>query len=195
MIDGYLRAETELDDRAVHLLFSANRWELACVRRVASARPTRADVTGSTRIEALLAAGTLVLCDRYACSGVAFSATKRGAPPVAWCAAPDAGLPAPDKTIFLDIAPDVQAARGGFGDERYERAEHQARVREAFAALRRPDWAIIDAGRDADAVERDIWEVVRGFVGGVDGALGRLWDDAGEGDEPQSAITGQARGP
>ena len=27
MIDGYLKATSELDDAAVHLLFSANRWE------------------------------------------------------------------------------------------------------------------------------------------------------------------------
>jgi len=31
MIDAYLRSESELDDHAIHLLFSANRWELACV--------------------------------------------------------------------------------------------------------------------------------------------------------------------
>ncbi|KAG8927121.1 Thymidylate kinase [Tulasnella sp. 418] len=29
MIDSYLRSESELDDRAIHLLFSANRWEAA----------------------------------------------------------------------------------------------------------------------------------------------------------------------
>ena len=31
MIDAYLRSSIELDDRAVHLLFSANRWETKCV--------------------------------------------------------------------------------------------------------------------------------------------------------------------
>ena len=31
MIDAYLRSESELDDHAIHLLFSANRWELASV--------------------------------------------------------------------------------------------------------------------------------------------------------------------
>jgi dTMP kinase len=31
MIDSYLKATTELDDAAVHLLFSANRWEKRCV--------------------------------------------------------------------------------------------------------------------------------------------------------------------
>ena len=28
MIDSYLRSQSDLDDRAIHLLFSANRWEL-----------------------------------------------------------------------------------------------------------------------------------------------------------------------
>ena len=29
MIDAYLRSTSELDDHSIHLLFSANRWELA----------------------------------------------------------------------------------------------------------------------------------------------------------------------
>lgn len=29
MIDQYLKQSTELDDRAIHLLFSVNRWEKA----------------------------------------------------------------------------------------------------------------------------------------------------------------------
>ena len=32
-ISAYLSSAEELDDRAVHLLFSANRWEKRCVRR------------------------------------------------------------------------------------------------------------------------------------------------------------------
>ena len=31
MIDSYLRSDSELDDHVIHLLFSANRWELAYV--------------------------------------------------------------------------------------------------------------------------------------------------------------------
>lgn len=31
MIDAYLRGATDLDDHAIHLLFSANRWEKAFV--------------------------------------------------------------------------------------------------------------------------------------------------------------------
>ena len=32
MINAYLTNKAELDDHAVHLLFSANRWEKRCVR-------------------------------------------------------------------------------------------------------------------------------------------------------------------
>lgn len=31
MIDSYLKSQTPIEDHAIHLLFSANRWEAACV--------------------------------------------------------------------------------------------------------------------------------------------------------------------
>lgn len=31
MIDAYLQSKAEMDDHAIHLLFSANRWEVAYV--------------------------------------------------------------------------------------------------------------------------------------------------------------------
>jgi dTMP kinase len=103
LIDSYLQnnSNSQLDDRAVHLLFSANRWE-AC-----------------HHLERQLAAGTTVVCDRYAYSGVAFSGAKvlkdgvTPALPLEWCKAPDVGLPAPDCVIFLDLQPDEAEARGG----------------------------------------------------------------------------------
>ena len=58
LIDLYLRKQIELPDETVHLLFSANRWE------------------ASRGIVADLAAGTHLVCDRYAFSGVAYSAAK-----------------------------------------------------------------------------------------------------------------------
>ena len=80
-----------------------------------------------------LAAGTTDLCDRYAFSGVAFSAAK--CPPFAWSRAPDVGLPAPDLTHFLDLAPEVAAAQGDYGEERYETEVLQVRVRTVFKDL------------------------------------------------------------
>ena len=126
LLDRYLQRQLELDDRAVHLLFSANRWE------------------ASARLAGLLRAGVHVVVDRYAHSGVCFSSAKpaSGAPPpngalaLEWCKAPDAGLPMPDVLLFMDVPLEKAAARGGFGGERYETPELQAAVRERFAALR-----------------------------------------------------------
>jgi len=159
LIDAYLHGTSDLDDRAIHLLFSANRWEAAA------------------SLEAKLAAGTLVLSDRYAFSGVAFSAAK--GLPLAWCRAPDVGLPAPDLTLFLDLAPEEAAARGGYGEERYEEEALQARVRTMFKNLgsQTRGWATIDAGQDRGAVAHEILEHIEPFVQGIDAPIGKLWVD------------------
>ncbi|KZV74510.1 thymidylate kinase [Peniophora sp. CONT] len=160
MIDGYLRSATELDDRAIHLLFSANRWELAA------------------SIERQLSDGILVLCDRYAFSGIAFSAAK--GLPYDWCASPDAGLPAPDATLFFDVTPEAARTRGGFGEERYEKEEMQSRVRDIFGniGLRMGErWNRVDAGRSIQDVEESVWTIMENYVGGVDGPVSRLWPD------------------
>ena len=97
LINRYLQSNSELDDRAVHLLFSANRWESA------------------PQLEKyLLQEQMTVVCDRYAYSGVAFSSAKPSlANDLGWCQACDIGLPAPDAVIFLDLTQDEAEKRGG----------------------------------------------------------------------------------
>lgn len=58
MINGYLQQAVDLNDTAVHLLFSANRWEQQ-----------------QSMLDDLNNGITLVV-DRYAFSGVAFTAAK-----------------------------------------------------------------------------------------------------------------------
>lgn len=100
IIDQYLRQKSEMDDRAIHLLFSANRWE-----------------SSGTLVDHLRR-GTTVICDRYAYSGVAFSAAKvneKKKPLLSldWCKAPDIGLPAPDMVVFLGLTSEQARERGG----------------------------------------------------------------------------------
>ncbi|KAH6874850.1 thymidylate kinase-domain-containing protein [Coprinopsis sp. MPI-PUGE-AT-0042] len=182
MIDSYLKSTSDLDDHVIHLLFSANRWELA------------------STIESLLNEGTTVLCDRYAFSGIAFSASKVSSSssvtptpklPFEWCRAPDIGLPSPDIVLFLDISPEKAKERGGYGEERYEKEEMQKRVREVFGRIggemkgtpassvaTKTAWHVVDAGRDVDTVAADLWAQVYSLVSsGVDGPIGRLWTD------------------
>ncbi|OCH86951.1 thymidylate kinase [Obba rivulosa] len=165
VIDSYLRKESELDDRAIHLLFSANRWEVA------------------SSIESSLRAGTLILCDRYAFSGLAFSSAQ--GLPYTWCRAPDAGLPAPDITLLLDVSPEAQAKRGGFGAERYEQTELQERVRAAFERVGDEmggggRWVVVDADAEQEAVARELWRHVEPLAQGTDEPLRRLWDEEEE---------------
>uniref|UniRef100_A0A0E0ANB1 dTMP kinase n=1 Tax=Oryza glumipatula TaxID=40148 RepID=A0A0E0ANB1_9ORYZ len=87
MISAYLANESELDDRTIHLLFSANRWEKRAL------------------MERKLLGGTTLIVDRYSYSGVAFSAAK--GLDIEWCKAPENGLIAPDLVVYLDVQPEV----------------------------------------------------------------------------------------
>jgi thymidylate kinase len=94
---------------------STNRKE-----RCLDSRSTGAVTTlGRASLKERLQAGTTVICDRYAYSGVAFSAAKPGLD-LEWCKECDQGLPAPDMVIFLDVpiekAAEVRArGRGALG--------------------------------------------------------------------------------
>ncbi|KAG2749891.1 thymidylate kinase [Suillus brevipes Sb2] len=165
MIEAYLHSESDLDDRAIHLLFSANRWELA------------------STITAHLAQGTTVLADRYSFSGIAYSVRKGLS--YEWCRAPEIGLPAPDLTLFLDVSPEVAATRGGYGQERYEKEEVQKGVRQVFDKIGRAvqeddegegKWVVIDAGKTKEEVAEELWRAVESLANGVQGSINRLWE-------------------
>jgi thymidylate kinase len=61
---------------------------------------------------AALLSGTTLVVDRYAYSGVAYSAAKgRRDMGLDWCKAPDAGLPAPDLVVFMQVGRRVGVLR------------------------------------------------------------------------------------
>ena len=124
------------------------------------------------KIKRLLVEGTTVICDRYYHSGVVYSAAKQNPDlPLSWARTPDSGLPKPDAVIFLDLAEEIAQQRGGWGGERYEKADLQRRVRDLFKGLTYTEggWLksdaegleVVDAGRDMESVANAIWEVVR----------------------------------
>lgn len=163
IINQYLSSSATLPDQSIHLLFTANRWEAA------------------PNIAALLAQGVTVVCDRYYYSGMVYSAAK-GNPSLGlgWARAPEAGLPRPDAVVFLDLDEGKARERGGFGEERYETAEMQRRVRGLFWGLKRgdvggvpfveeaEDLLVVDAGGSVEEVAEAIWAAVRPRVEGVE---------------------------
>jgi len=156
VINSYLTCSEELDDRAIHLLFSANRWEKV------------------KQIQRRLAEGTNIIIDRYAFSGVAFSAAKPGLS-LSWCKQPDVGLPRPDLVVFMDVTEEVAKQRGGFGEERYEVAEFQRRVRQNYKELTDETWVEICADGSLEEVEGKLLDIVNKELVKERGAVSRLW--------------------
>jgi len=115
VISDYLEKKIELEDHAIHLLFSANRWESV------------------PKMKTLLAKGVTLVIDRYAFSGAAFTGAKAGFC-LDWCRSADVGLPAPDAVFYLTLNPDVAATRGDFGGERYEDTDFQKIVETNFSS-------------------------------------------------------------
>ncbi|KAK9917300.1 hypothetical protein WJX75_002930 [Coccomyxa subellipsoidea] len=161
MIDSYLSGKTDADDAAVHLLFSANRWE---------------------KREAMLAAlhaGQTLVVDRYAYSGAAFTAAKKvPGLDLEWCKAPDKGLPAPDAVIYLAMKPEAAALRGGYGNERYEKEEMQKEVARQFSLLADDTWHTVDAAQSIEDVEIQVRDIADSAVAACSEgpALRLLWE-------------------
>ena len=148
------RANTGLDDRAEALLFAAARGDHAA--RV---------------IRPALAAGDIVISDRYLDSSVAYQGVARdlGAERVADLSLWATGGLVPDLTIVLDVDPAVGLARV-VGPDRLESepVEWHRRVRQAFLeiAAAAPDrYLVLDGTRPVEDLAVEIATVVSDLVG------------------------------
>lgn len=160
LIGSYLQKTSSLDDHAVHLLFSANRWELTPL------------------MKKKLEQGTTLVVDRYSFSGVAYTSAKPGFS-VDWCKQPEVGLPKPDLVMFLKLSPAQAALRGQYGQERYETSTFQQAVQERFDQLMDDptvNWQVIDASRDEENITSDITKRSMDVIEAVQfSPLGELW--------------------
>lgn len=140
IINQYLTSGVALSDQAIHLLFSANRWE-----RIED-------------IKALLEKGENVVLDRYYISGIVYTQAK--GLERQWCTNPDLGLPVPDITLFLTVSPEVASQRGAYGEERYEKIAFQKRVAELFHEVAQRNCITVDASGSQEEVARAINQCV-----------------------------------
>ena len=129
-----LHGEREYPPDVMQLLYVANRYE------------ARQD------LQASLAAGTTIICDRYAASSVAYGEAQ-GLDPE-WLTEIQKFLPRADLTILLDIAPDTAVRRKARGRDRYERdLALLSRVRESYhrqAAV--GGWIVVDGEQSPSEV-------------------------------------------
>ncbi|WWC66436.1 thymidylate kinase [Kwoniella pini CBS 10737] len=164
MIDAYLQSKAEMDDHAIHLLFSANRWECA--------NAIRRDLEN----------GITVIADRYAFSGIAFSAAK--GLPFDFCLNPDKSLPLPDLTLYMTLSQEEASSRSQFGEERYETVSMQSATRQQFTLVAqevknrhgKERWVEVDARGTIEEVETRIEGIIANLTSqGVQGEIGKLW--------------------
>lgn len=119
-----------------------------------------------------------LIVDRYAYSGVCFTAAKPGQS-FEWCKGPDVGLPEPDTVFFLDLPIDLSMRRGNFGEERYEKEDFQRRVYANFKKiLDEKSWKVIDAAQSIEAISEEIQPAVMNVIKGVQHLpIGELWQN------------------
>ena len=141
-----LRGERDYGAELMQLLYVANRYE-------------HKDAIARAR-----AAGTVLVCDRYLASSVAYG-EAHGLDP-AWLRDVQRHLPQPDLTILLDIAPEASLERKATGRDRYERdLVLLGRVRESYLRQARAGWVRVDADRDREEVAADVYDAVTQKMG------------------------------
>ena len=137
-----LAGERDYPADVMQLLYVANRFEY------------------KPRLQSWLAAGDVVVCDRYRASSIAYGESQ--GLEAAWLDDIQRHLPVADVTLLLDIAPETAGARKSAGRDRYERdLALLARVRESYrrqASVR--GWTIIDAEQSREDVGRAVSQAV-----------------------------------
>ncbi|HET9372481.1 MAG TPA: dTMP kinase [Vicinamibacterales bacterium] len=137
-----LAGDREFTPDVMQLLYVANRFEY------------------KARLDRWLAAGDVVICDRYRASSIAYGEAQ--GLDAAWLNEVQRPLPAPLVTVLLDIAPETAVKRKSTGRDRYERdLSLLARVRESYRRqAAQPDWVFIDAEQSKDAVAAAVAQAV-----------------------------------
>ncbi|HSC27445.1 MAG TPA: dTMP kinase [Vicinamibacterales bacterium] len=137
-----LHGEREYQADVMQLLYVANRYEK---------RPL---------LESWLAAGAVIVCDRYLASSIAYG--EAHGLDAEWLCEVQRFLPAPALTILLDIAPETAVERKASGRDRYERdLLLLSRVRDSYRrqALA-PDWVCLDGQRPKTEVTEAVLTAV-----------------------------------
>jgi dTMP kinase len=137
-----LQGDRDYGPDVMQLLYVANRYEW------------------KPQIEFELERGTVLICDRYLASSIAYGEAQGLEP--AWLAEVQKHLPQPDITFLLDINPDVSARRKTADRDKYERdLALLSRVRDSYRRQAESSgWLRLDGERPRDAVADDVVNAV-----------------------------------
>lgn len=108
-------------------------------------------------IERWLAAGDVVVCDRYRASSVAYGGAQ--GLDAAWLRDVQRHLPEPAVTVLLDIAPEEAVRRKAHGRDKFERdLPLLARVRDSYLKQAADEgWEVVDGTRSKEEIAGEIF--------------------------------------
>jgi dTMP kinase len=137
-----LHGAREYEPDVMQLLYVANRYEK------------------KPQMETVLADGTIVICDRYLASSIAYG--EAHGLDGGWLREVQRYLPPPDLTILLDIAPETAAGRKTTNRDKYERdLALLSRVRESYRRqAEATGWLSLDGERPKEVVAADVLTAV-----------------------------------
>ena len=141
-IERALRGSRDYAPDVMQLLYVANRYE----QKPLIARECER--------------GTIVICDRYLASSVAYGEAQ--GLDGAWLHAIQKHLPQPDATFLLDIPPEVSARRKTDGRDKFERdLVLLGRVRDSYLRQAASNgWVVVAADRDRDTVAAEVYAAI-----------------------------------
>ena len=118
------------------------------------------------QIEAWLAAGDVVICDRYRASSIAYGDAQ--GLDAGWLRDVQRHLPEPAVIFLLDIAPEEAARRKAVGRDKFERdLPLLSRVRDSYRRQAADEgWEVIDGSRSKEEIAEDVLRMVtsRGLI-------------------------------
>ena len=138
-LKAYLKGSVHMDFHAIHLLYAANKWEVA------------------DKLRSKIEAGEFVVVNRYTPSNLAYGIAHNL--PRKWLISLEAGLPKPDLVVVLDLSPRNSQLRKRTGRDVHEsNLTYLNKVRRAYLSLAKSfGWRVVDGRGDVEKVRVLVW--------------------------------------
>ena len=160
---------TSISEQIRDVLHALNNREMQPRTEILLYCAARAQLVGQV-IRPHLQSGGVVLCDRYADSTLAYQGYGRGLdlPTLRMILDFATGGLRPDLTLYLDINVEAGLKRKKTGGDEWNRmddleVEFHRRVRSGYLEMIAQEparWVVVDAARDAEAIAKDVREIV-----------------------------------
>lgn len=146
-LKAYLNGKERSDLHVVHLLYAANKWEVA------------------RKIEDQISRGCIVVANRYTPSNLAYGSAH--GLPLDWLSILERGLPSASQVLILDVSPNTSFVRKRRSrDVHEEDLPYLEKVRRMYMRIaKKYHWIVIDGEASPEEVHSRIWKTVGPMLG------------------------------